>query len=66
MERTRSRRVAVVVVVMYGMVERLVVGGIVKRNSGWGLEECFAGSGAVEVSGDKGEEGGRVGGFVMD
>ena len=31
-----------------------------------GLEECFASSGAVEVSGDKGEEGGRVGGFVMD
>ena len=35
MERTRSRRVAVVVVVMYGMVERLVLGGRVRRNSGW-------------------------------
>ncbi len=34
MERARSRRVAVVVVVMYGMVERLVLGGIVRRNSG--------------------------------
>jgi hypothetical protein len=30
------------------------------------LEECFASSGAVEVAGDKGEEGGRVGGFGMD
>ena len=28
-----------------------------------GLEECFASSGAA---GDKGEEGGRVGGFGMD
>ena len=27
------------------------------------MEECFASRGAVELAGDKGEEGGRVGGF---